>query len=64
MKAENPKAVVAEQAQDDSLWAIRAEGTQPISEAMLQEALRRLHAAVEGEIFTGHKAKYLEDDDD
>jgi hypothetical protein len=38
-------AVVNEQANDDSLW-FRA---QTITEDMLQRALRRLHAAVEGE---------------
>ena len=45
---EDPKAVVAEQADDEVLWATDLDGTIPITEAMLQNALRRLHAAVEG----------------
>jgi hypothetical protein len=38
------KAVVAEQAEDAGLWFIAA--TEP--EAYLQQALRRLHAVIEG----------------
>lgn len=41
---ENPKAVVNEQAEDGGLWCI----PESIVEDMLQKALRRLHAAVEG----------------
>lgn len=43
---EDPKIVVAEQAEDEGLWF------QPkyITEDYLQKALRRLHAAVEGKI--------------
>jgi len=59
-KPEDSRKVVKEQAEDDALWLVRPEGAQPIEEAMLQEALRRLHAAVEGEPFTGYKGKYLE----
>ena len=41
---ENPLDVVKEQAEDEGLWC------EPvyITEAILQRALRRLHAAVEG----------------
>lgn len=42
---EDPKVVVDEQADDCGLWC--QPGT--IVEDMLQKALRRLHAAVEGE---------------
>jgi len=56
---ENPKDVVEEQANDESLWLKPLENPR-IEEAMLQEALRRLHAAVEGEEFVGFKGKYSE----
>lgn len=42
---ENPVAVVNEQAEDEALWCQALTAT----EAYLQAALRRLHAAVEGE---------------
>lgn len=61
MKAENPKDVVNEQAEDGALWAVYAMGEQPIGEAMLQAALRRLHAAIEGEPWKGQTGKYLEE---
>jgi hypothetical protein len=38
------KAVVDEQANDDSLWFVPV----TITEDILQKALRRLHAAIEG----------------
>jgi hypothetical protein len=38
------KAVVDEQANDDSLWFV----PETITEDILQRALRRLHAAIEG----------------
>lgn len=41
---ENPKAIVDEQAEDDGLWFV----AETVTEAYLQQALRRLHAAVEG----------------
>jgi len=40
------KRIVAEQAEDDGLWFIAR--TAP--EAYLQQALRRLHAAIEGDV--------------
>ena len=46
--AEDPNAVVAEQADDEVLWLVDADGQEAITEAMLRMALRRLHAAVEG----------------
>jgi hypothetical protein len=39
--------LVAEQAEDDSLWALNLDGSLPISEAYLMQELRRLHVAVE-----------------
>lgn len=54
---EDAKMVVLEQAEDEALWFIEP---LRISETMLQEALRRLHAAVEGEEFDGYKGKYTE----
>lgn len=41
---EAPKDVVREQAEDEGLWFIPT----TITEDILQRALRRLHAAVEG----------------
>lgn len=41
---EDAKTVVAEQAEDEGLWFI----PHTITEDILQRALRRLHAAVEG----------------
>ena len=57
---EKPEDVVNEQAEDEALWTIWPHGTPPIGEAMLQEALRRLHAAIEGKEFSGYKGKYIE----
>jgi len=59
-KPEIPIHVVDEQAEDEALWTVYAYGDQPAGEAMLQQALRRLHAAVEGQVFIGYKGKYLE----
>ena len=44
-RAENPQAVVQEQANDAGLWFVALTA----AEAYLQQELRRLHAAVEGE---------------
>lgn len=44
--------LINEQAEDEALWAVPAEGTQPIAEAYLQQELRRLHAVIE-EVFAG-----------
>lgn len=41
------RAVVDEQAEDEGLWGVSLEGTQPITEVYLQQALRRLHAVIE-----------------
>lgn len=41
------RALVSEQAEDEGLWGVPLAGTQPITEAYLQQELRRLHAAVE-----------------
>lgn len=41
------RTLVDQQAEDEGLWSVPAFGTQPISEAYLQQELRRLHAAVE-----------------
>ena len=46
---ENAMQVVADQAQDESLWF----EAHHITEAILQKALRRLAAAVEGEMYYG-----------
>lgn len=35
------------QANDESLWATRLDGSQPIGEAYLQQALRNLHRVIE-----------------
>lgn len=45
-KPEDPQAVVDEQAEDEGLWFV----AESITEAYLQQALRRLHAAVDGEV--------------
>jgi hypothetical protein len=42
--------LVDEQAEDDALWALNLDGTLPISEAYLQQELRRLHAKVEATV--------------
>ncbi len=42
---EAAKSVAAEQAEDEGLWFV----AETAPEAYLQQALRRLHAAVEGE---------------
>lgn len=39
--------LVDEQSRDEALWAVPVFGTQSISEAYIQQALRDLHAAVE-----------------
>lgn len=39
--------LVNEQAEDEALWALNLDGSLPISEAYLQQELRRLHEAVE-----------------
>lgn len=44
---EQLQELVDEQAEDEGLWAVPAEGTQRISEAYLQQQLRKLHAKVE-----------------
>lgn len=41
------RALVVEQAEDEGLWAVHLLGTQPITEAYLQQELRKLHDAVE-----------------
>lgn len=41
------RTLVDEQAEDDGLWPIYPRGEQRITEAYLQQELRRLHAAVE-----------------
>lgn len=41
------RALVDEQAEDEGLWGINPFGEQPITEAYLQQELRRLHALVE-----------------
>jgi hypothetical protein len=44
------QGLVNEQAEDEALWSVPAEGTQSISEAYLQQELRRLHGLIEGEV--------------
>jgi len=39
--------VVKEQAENDGLWSLPLNELQPITEAYLQQELRRLHAVVE-----------------
>lgn len=39
--------LVAEQAEDEALWTLNLDGSLPISEAYLQQELRRLHALIE-----------------
>lgn len=41
------QSLVDEQAEDEALWSVPAQGTQPIGEAYLQQELRRLHALIE-----------------
>ena len=53
-KLEKIQKVVNEQAEDEGLWSFPCDSDgnlklQPIGEAMLQQALRRLHAVIEGE---------------
>lgn len=38
---------VDDQAEDEVLWAVPVEGKQPISEAYIQQELRRLHSVIE-----------------
>jgi len=40
---------VNEQAEDEALWSVPAEGTQRIAEAYLQQELRALHKVIEGD---------------
>ncbi|MGO9455679.1 MAG: hypothetical protein ACLP62_01335 [Acidimicrobiales bacterium] len=42
------RSVVDEQAEDEWLWSLNLDGSLPITEAYLQQELRRLHAVVEG----------------
>lgn len=46
-KLERARSLVDQQAEDWGLWAVPAQGTQPIAEACLQSALRALHAEIE-----------------
>lgn len=55
-------ALVDEQAEDEGLWGIHPFGQQPITEAYLQQELRRLHAAVE-RASEGGGARETEDED-
>lgn len=41
------RALVDEQAEDGELWSIPFDRLQPISEAYMQQELRRLHALIE-----------------
>lgn len=41
------RALVNEQAEDEMLWTVPAEGLQAIVEAYLQQELRRLHTLIE-----------------
>lgn len=41
------QAIVDAQAEDEGLWGVPLEGTQPITEVYLQQELRRLHAVIE-----------------
>ena len=50
---ENPMIVVAEQAEDEGIWFF----AEHITESILQQALRRLHAAVEGVPFESIQPK-------
>ena len=43
------RALVDEQAADYGLWGVPIGRLQPITEAYLQQELRRLHALIEGE---------------
>lgn len=44
------RRIVNAQAEDEGLWATNLDGTLSISEAYLQQELRSLHAAVEGDL--------------
>ena len=44
------QAVVDAQAEDEMLWSTNVDGSMSIAEAALQQALRRLHAEIEGEL--------------
>lgn len=46
---EHPMDVIKEQAEDEALWFF----AEHITGSILQKALRRLHAAVEGEPYYG-----------
>lgn len=41
------RVVVDRQAEDEGLWGVSVFGTQPITEAYLQEELRHLHKVIE-----------------
>ncbi len=41
------REVVDRQAEDEGLWGIVLDGTQPITEAFLQQELRHLHKVIE-----------------
>jgi hypothetical protein len=41
------RAVVDRQAEDEGLWGVGVYGTQPITEAYLQQELRHLHKIIE-----------------
>src|ERR1700694_2790905 len=49
------RQLVDEQAEDEALWAANLDGTVPISEAYLQQELRRLYALIEAEISPGEQ---------
>lgn len=44
---EDIRDLVDKQANDAALWGLHPDGTLPISEAYLQQELRRLHALIE-----------------
>jgi hypothetical protein len=41
------RALVDEQSKDEALWTVYLFGQQPVTEAYLQQGLRRLHALIE-----------------
>lgn len=41
------RALVNEQAEDEALWALNLDGSLSVSEAYLQQELRKLHALIE-----------------
>lgn len=42
------RVLVNDQAEDEALWATYLDECQPISEAYLQQELRKLHSTIEG----------------